>query len=174
MFNDNHCSCNDYDELRGGAIYFNGMKVDIFGNTFTESQFSSNSPLGAIQGTNGFLKLHGNIIFTNNTGVNGRAISLSNNVPLYFYQGCAVEFSKNAATGFGGAIYNAGDQINLMQPTSNLNKCTIRFILKTATALIVNLTLTCYLSPSLITMHSKVVILCKQHPFITALNALGF
>eukprot|EP00731_Ephydatia_muelleri_P009200 Em0004g1538a len=125
---DNYCSCNDYNELRGGAIYFNGMKVDIFGNTFTESQFSSNSPLGAIQGTNGFLKLHGIVTFTNNTGVNGGAISLSNNVPLYFYEGCAVEFSKNTATGFGGAIYNAGDQANLMQPTSNLNKCTIRFI----------------------------------------------
>ena len=125
---DNYCSCNDYNELRGGAIYFNGMKVDIFGSTFTGSQFSSNSPLGAIQGTNGFLKLHGSITFTNNTGVNGGAISLSNNVPLYFYEGCAVEFSRNTATGFGGAIYNAGDQANLMQPTSNLNKCTIRFI----------------------------------------------
>ncbi|KAL5497502.1 hypothetical protein EMCRGX_G013978 [Ephydatia muelleri] len=125
---DNYCSCNDYNQLRGGAIYFNGMKVDIFGNTFTESQFSSNSPLGAIQGTNGFLKLHGIVTFMNNTGVNGGAISLSNNVPLYFYQGCAVEFSRNTATGFGGAIYNAGDQVNLMQPTSNLNKCTIRFI----------------------------------------------
>ena len=128
MVKDNYCSFNDYNELRGGAIYFNGINVDIFGNTFTESKFSSNSPCGAIQGTNGFLKLHGNITFTNNTGVNGGAISLSNNVPLYFYQGCAVEFSKNAATGFGGAMYNDGDQVNLMQPTSNLNKCTIRFI----------------------------------------------
>eukprot|EP00731_Ephydatia_muelleri_P009164 Em0004g1502a len=58
MVKDNLCSCNDYDELKGGAIYFNGMKVDIFGSTFTGSQFSSNSPLGAIQGTNGFLNLH--------------------------------------------------------------------------------------------------------------------
>ena len=128
MVKDNYWSFNDYNELRGGAIHFNGINVDIFGNTFTESKFSSNSPCGAIQGTNGFLKLHGNITFTNNIGVNGGAISLSNNVPLYFYQGSAVEFSKNAATGFGGAIYNAGDQVNLMQPTSNLNKCTIRFI----------------------------------------------
>ncbi|KAL5497467.1 hypothetical protein EMCRGX_G013941 [Ephydatia muelleri] len=110
MVKDNLCSCNDYDELRGGAIYFNGMKVDIFGSTFTGSQFSSNSPLGAIQGTNGYLNLHGNITFSNNTGVNGGAISLSNNVPLYFYEGCAVEFSRNAATGFGGALYNAGDK----------------------------------------------------------------
>ena len=125
---DNHCSCNDYDELRGGAIYFNGMKVDIFGNTFSGSQFSSNSPLGAIQGTNGFLQLHGNITFTNNTGVNGGAISLSNNVPLYFYEGCAVELSKNAATGFGGALYNAGDKEKVIQPTSKLNKCTIRLM----------------------------------------------
>eukprot|EP00731_Ephydatia_muelleri_P009076 Em0004g1414a len=128
MVKDNLCSCNDYDELRGGAIYFNGMKVDIFGSTFTGSQFSSNSPLGAIQGTNGFLNLHGNITFSNNTGVNGGAISLSNNVPLYFYEGCAVEFSRNAATGFGGALYNAGDKEKVILKTSKLIKCTIRLI----------------------------------------------
>ena len=128
MVKDNHCSCNDYDELRGGAIYFNGMKVDIFGSTFTGSQFSSNSPLGAIQGANGFLNLHGNITFSNNTGVNGGAISLSNNVPLYFYEGCAVEFSRNAATGFGGALYNAGDKEKVILKTSKLIKCTIRLI----------------------------------------------
>eukprot|EP00731_Ephydatia_muelleri_P033676 Em0035g13a len=128
MVKDNLCSCNDYDELRGGAIYFNGMKVDIFGSTFTGSQFSSNSPLGAIQGTNGFLNLHGNITFSNNTGVNGGAISLSNNVPLYFYEGCAVEFSRKAATGFGGALYNAGDKEKVIQTTLKLSKCTIRLI----------------------------------------------
>eukprot|EP00731_Ephydatia_muelleri_P033787 Em0038g6a len=128
MVKDNLCSCNDYDELRGGAIYFNGMRVDIFGSTFTGSQFSSNSPLGAIQGTNGFLNLHGNITFSNNTGVNGGAISLSNNAPLYFYEGCAVEFSRNAATGFGGALYNAGDKEKVILTTSTLIKCTIRLI----------------------------------------------
>eukprot|EP00731_Ephydatia_muelleri_P009141 Em0004g1479a len=128
MVKDNLCSCNDYNELSGGAIYFNGMKVDIFGSTFTGSQFSSNSPLGAIQGTNGFPNLHGNIPFSNNTGVNGGAISLSNNVPLYFYEGCAVEFSRNAATGFGGALYNAGDKEKVIQTTWNLIKCTIRLI----------------------------------------------
>eukprot|EP00731_Ephydatia_muelleri_P009142 Em0004g1480a len=128
MVKDNLCSCNDYDELRGGAIYFNGIRVDIFGSTFTGSQFSSNSPLGAIQGTNGFLNLHGNITFSNNTGVNGGAISLSNNVPLYFYEGCAVEFSRNAATGFGGALYNAGDKEKVILTTSILIKCTIRLI----------------------------------------------
>ena len=127
MVKENHCSCNDYNELRGGAIYFNGMKVDIFGNNFTRSQFSSNSPLGAIQGTNGFLQLHGSITFANNTGVNGGAISLSNNVPLYFHEKCVVEFSRNTATGFGGAMYNDGDQEKLKQATSYSNKCTIRF-----------------------------------------------
>ena len=60
--------------------------------------------------------------------MNGGAISLSNNVPLSFYEGCAVEFSKNAATGFGGALYNAGDKERVIQPTSKLNKCTIRLI----------------------------------------------
>ena len=90
VIKDNHSS-------RGGAIYFDGVKVDIFGNTPTGSQFSSNSAQGAIQGQNGLLLLHGNITFTENRGVNGGAISLSNNAPLYFYEGCRVEFSRNVA-----------------------------------------------------------------------------
>ena len=102
VIKDNYCS-------GGGAIYFEGMKVDIFGNTSTGSQFSSNSGQGAIQGQNGLLQLHGNITFTENRGVNGGAISLSNNVPLYFYEGCRVEFSRNVATVSGGAIYNDGE-----------------------------------------------------------------
>ena len=73
VIKDNHCS-------GGGAIYFDGVKVDIFGNTPTGSQFSSNSAQGAIQGQNGLLLLHGNITFTANRGVNGGAISLSNKV----------------------------------------------------------------------------------------------
>ena len=86
----------------GGVIYFDGVKVNIFGN----SQFSCNSAQRAIQGQNGFLLLHGNITFTENRGVNGGAISLSNDVPLYFYDECKVEFSRNVSTRFGGAIYN--------------------------------------------------------------------
>ena len=109
----NQCggSCNGYQKIRGGVFYFNVMTVDIIGDTITGSQFLSNSPLGAIQGEYGLLQLHGNISFYNNTGENGGAISLSNNVILYFFDGCSVEFSRNVATGFGGAIYNDGSQI---------------------------------------------------------------
>ena len=99
VIKDNYCS-------GGGAIFFDGVKVEIFGNTPTGSQFSSNSAQGAIQGQNGLLQLHGNITFIENRGVNGGAISLSNNVPLYFYEGCRVEFYRNEAVRFGGAIYN--------------------------------------------------------------------
>ena len=118
VIKDNHCS-------GGGAIYFDGVKVDIFGNTPTGSQFSSNSAQGAIQGQNGFLLLHGNITFTENRGVNGGAISLSNNAPLYFYDGCRVEFTRNVATGVGGAIYNDWGQ----KYTKHLKLCIIRFII---------------------------------------------
>ena len=38
--------------------------------------------------------------------MNGGALSLSKNSPLHFYEGSRVEFSRNVATGFGGAIYN--------------------------------------------------------------------
>ena len=67
VIKDNNCS-------GGGAIYFDGVKVDIVGNAPTGSQFSSNSAQGAIQGENGLLLVHGNIKFTENRGVNGGAI----------------------------------------------------------------------------------------------------
>ena len=108
VIKDNHCS-------GGGAVYFDGMKVDIFGNTPTGSQFSSNSAHGAIQGQNGILLLHGNITFTENRGVNGGAISLSNNVPLCFHEGCRVEFSRNIATRSGGAICNDGEKYQALR-----------------------------------------------------------
>ena len=120
VIKDNHCS-------GGGAIYFDGIKVDIFGNTPIGSQFSSNSAQGAIQGQNGILLLHGNITFTENIGVNGGAISLSNNVPLYFYEGCRVEFSGNVATGSGGAIYNDGKMIRDLHVVE-ISICTILFL----------------------------------------------
>ena len=111
VVNDNYrIAINTQYETRGGAIYFNGVNVSINGSTNLGSQFSSNSPQGAIQGVNGFLLLSGNISFTNNTGVNGGAISLSNNVPLQFHGKCNVQFSRNVATTFGGAIYNEGEQ----------------------------------------------------------------
>ena len=84
------------------------MTVDIIGDTITGSQFLSSSPLGAITGENGFLQLHGNVSFYNETGDNGGTISLSNNVVLTFDDSCRVEFSRNVATGYGGAIYSDG------------------------------------------------------------------
>ena len=125
---DNHCS-------GGGAISFVGIKVDIFGNTPTGSQFSSNSAQGAIQGQNGLLLLHGNITFKENRGVNGGAISLSNNVPLYFYEGCRVEFSRNVATGSGGAIYNDGEK-NAIISSRGFSISIIRFIFNPFTVIL--------------------------------------
>ena len=120
----NHCSCNGYSTVRGGAIYFSEMTVDIIGVTITGSQFLSNSPLGAITGQNGFLQLHGNVSFYNNTGENGGAISLSSNVPLRFDNSCTVEFSRNVATGYGGAICSYGGPL----PNERAVHCTIIFI----------------------------------------------
>ena len=123
----NHCSCNGYQKFRGGAIYFSGMKVDIIGDTITGSQFLSNSPMGAITGENGLLQLHGNVSFYNNIGENGGAISLSNNVTLYFYNKSRVLFCRNVAKEFGGAIYNDGSQIAERVTTCTSN-CIISFI----------------------------------------------
>ena len=118
----NYCSYNEYHMNKGGAIYFNGMRVEIIGDTIIGSQFLSNYPLGAIQGENGFLQLQGNVSFYNNTGENGGAISLAN-VPLNFDDSCRVEFSRNNAIGFGGAIYDDGSLFsNEIERT-----CTISF-----------------------------------------------
>ena len=130
VVNDNYrIAINTYNETRGGAIYFNGVNVSINGSTNLGSQFSSNTPQGAIQGDNGFLLLSGNIAFTNNTGVNGGAISLSNNVPLLFHDTCNVQFSRNVATTFGGAIYNEGEQTALLANQDSWTlSCAIDFV----------------------------------------------
>ena len=103
---DNHCPSGTC----AGAIYFKGVKMDIFGSPTTGSHFSYNSPQGAIQGEGGILTLHGYVTFDHNTGVNGGAISLSNNVPMCFNFNSIVRFSNNIATGYGGAIYCNGKQ----------------------------------------------------------------
>ena len=98
----NHCISNVYQKIRGGAIFFNRVQVDIIGDTITGSQFLSNSPLGAITGGNGFLQLYGNVSFKYNKGENGGAINLYN-VSLTFSDMSTVEFFRNVTTGFGGA-----------------------------------------------------------------------
>ena len=103
---DNHCSSGTCT----GAIYFKGVKMDIFGSPTTGSHFSYNSPQGAIQGEGGILTLHGYITFDHNTGENGGAISLSNYAPLHFDPQYTMRFFNNTATGYGGAIYNNGKQ----------------------------------------------------------------
>ena len=59
--------------------------MEIIGCTITGSNFVSNSPQGAIEGEISILLLQGYITSENNSGVNGGAISLSNNVPGYCY-----------------------------------------------------------------------------------------
>ena len=122
---DNHCSADKCE----GAIYFRGLTMEIIGSTITGSHFVSNSPQGAIEGENGILLLQGYITFENNTGRNGGAISLSNNVPVYFYDNCKVVYLKNVATEYGGAIYNNGKFFapNQEPKTDEIVDCILRF-----------------------------------------------
>ena len=122
---DNNCP----SDKCAGAIYFRGVIMEIIGSTSTGSHFVSNSPRGAVQGENGLLLLRGYITFANNTGVNGGAISLSNNVPVYFYENCDVTFFQNVANGYGGAIYNHGkfNAPNLYTDVDIKNSCIVRF-----------------------------------------------
>ena len=122
---DNHCSSDQC----AGTIHFKGVILEIIGSYITGSHFVSNSPHGAIEGENGILQLQGYITFENNTGVNGGAISLSNNVPVYFYDNCKVAFLQNVATEYGGAIYNNGEFFAPNQePTiGEIIDCILRF-----------------------------------------------
>ena len=123
---DNHCSYVGC----AGTIYFRGMTMEIIGSTTTGSHFVSNSHQGAVQGDNGLLLLQGYITFANNTGVNGGAISLPNNVPLYFYESCDVKFLQNIANGYGGAIYNNGESSapNPYTGVSQYSLCILRIL----------------------------------------------
>ena len=110
IIKENYCSCDGYNDTRGGAMYFSGINVDIGGSTDRGSLIISNSPQGAIQGLDIFLQLWGMVTFSNNTGENGGAISLQNNVQLFFLENCTVEFIGNRAARFGGAIYIEREQ----------------------------------------------------------------
>ena len=122
---DNHCS----SDKGAGAIYFRGLTMEIIGSTVTGSHFVSNSPHGAIEGENGILLLQGYITFEKNTGVNGGAISLSNNVSVYLFDNCKVDFLQNVATEYGGAIYNNGKLIthNQKLTSDEIVDCILRF-----------------------------------------------
>ena len=103
----NYCNSGRYDE-RGGAISFYGATVEITGSAHRGSQFISNGPQGAIQGVEGNLRVCGNVIFANNSGENGGAISLLN-VQLYFHNS-VISFVENRSSRFGGAIYINSEQ----------------------------------------------------------------
>ena len=119
----NRCS----SDKGAGAIYFRGLRMEIIGSTITGSHFVSNSPQGAIEGENGILLLQSYITFANNTGVNGGAISLFNNVPVYFYDNCKVDYLQNVATEYGGAIYNNGKFFSPNQKPDEIFDCSLRF-----------------------------------------------
>ena len=124
---DNRCS----SDKGAGAIYFRGQTMEIIGSTITGSHFVSNSPQGAIKGENGIMLLQGYITFANNTGVNGGAIHLSNNVPVYFYHNCKVDYLQNIATEYGGAIYNNGKIFSPNQASDEIVDCSLRFYVVT-------------------------------------------
>ena len=110
IIKENYCSCDDYNETRGGAMYFSGVNVTIGGSTDRGSHILSNGPQGAIQGVHTVLQLWGKTTFSNNSGENGGAISLLNDAQLIFLENCTVAFVGNRATRFGGAIYIEGEQ----------------------------------------------------------------
>ena len=111
VIQNNYCNGQNFDETRGGAIWFSGALANIGGTAYKGSQFISNGPQGAIQGADGYLTFWGKVTFANNSGENGGAINLLN-VQLSFLADCVVSFVSNIASRFGGAIYNEGRKRN--------------------------------------------------------------
>ena len=118
---DNRCSCGQKDQTKGAAVYFNEVSdIHIDG-----TQFSENSPQGALQVLAGSVHMQGKVRFQLNEGENGGALSLSSNARLYFYQNCSVEFVENLSSRAGGAVYIQGDP-NI--PKYNYIGCAIHFL----------------------------------------------
>ena len=101
----NLCCSDEFNEARGGAINFNRITVDIFGNTITGSQFSSNSPQGAIQSENGLLSSMATLYLQiTQERMEGQYVCLT-----MFHFTSTILVGQNVATGFGGAIYSYSD-----------------------------------------------------------------
>ena len=121
IIKNNYCPTGRNKVTRGGALYFDQVRITVQGG-----QFTSNGPQGAIQGVNGdYLQLGGKVIFAYNSGENGGAISLSNNVKLSFIDYCDVTFAGNTATRFGGAIYI--EETAIQVTTKSSLECALSF-----------------------------------------------
>lgn len=126
-----HCNpCDHNSRMLGGAVYLERTNMMIGGER--GSEFTSNGPQGAIQGSNTVISLWGKVTFTNNTGDNGGAIGLSNygQIVLYscdtVYKECKsnITFSGNSATKFGGAVYIA---TNIVISSTYIDGCAISY-----------------------------------------------
>ena len=72
------------------------------------------STVSAVEAHNSMVAISGTVVFKNNTGSNGGALSMYNS-QLYFYDNSNVYFENNKATGMGGAIYTKS-QDNIETP----------------------------------------------------------
>ena len=80
------------------------VKITIKGSTQSPSIFVSNygTIIEAIQSD---ITLEGHIVFHNNTGINGAAVTLIGDSVIYLTQGLQANFTHNKVLSSGGAIY---------------------------------------------------------------------
>ena len=123
--------CNTHfihnQDLRGQpvVVYISRAKViDVFDSEFRDNRGT------AIQAANteDNLRLHGNMVFHNNTGQQGGALSLASQTQVYFMPGLNVTFVNNHAEDVGGAIFveSTSTLYDANDPTT-LDQCFYQF-----------------------------------------------
>ena len=106
----------------GAFSFININSVSVVGSELgTGSVFSSSYP-GALFVTGGDLFLSGKVVFRDNRGLQGGAVSLYDHSILFIKQGSTVLFQNNSADYYGGAIFITS-AVNGLTDT-----CSIQFI----------------------------------------------
>lgn len=111
--------------LQSSSVFFfrNIHNVTIVGTDDGDgSQFCDNSP-GVFLAAGGNVFLKGRVRFENNIAVSGGAVSLYDSAVLYIHEESELEFVRNQALRFGGAIF-----VDSSLGTGVLFACAIQFI----------------------------------------------
>ena len=96
---------SDTIESSAVFVFFQINNLTITGKHDRGSKFYNNTP-GVVLASGGNVFLRGHVTFEDNFGFNGGALSLYDNSLLFFHEGSRLQFTRNRALRYGGAIYS--------------------------------------------------------------------
>ena len=111
--------------LQSSAVFFfrNIHNVTLLGTEEGDGSRFYNNSVGVILAAGGNVFLKGRVKFENNIAVSGGAVSLYDSAILYIHEESKLEFVRNQALRFGGAIF-----VDSSLGTGVLFACAIQFI----------------------------------------------